>query len=163
MRVSAKIVLVLVVLVFLLVGGVFAWILLGSDSDSDSDSDGSGGQVAVAQGPATVELTVGDESSGWETDGPACRVLRDESSYLVLMPDVGVSFTLQVGTPGVDAPLASLRSGDPVPASFSGDFSGVSFLVEEAEGTVRVSEDLRQGEFEGTTTDGRDVSGSYTC
>jgi hypothetical protein len=160
MNAFGKIVLVLVALVFLLVGGVFAFILLGSGDDDDASGVR---ELAVARGPATVEVTVDGESSSWETDGPACRVLSDDSSYIVAMPDVGVSFSLQVGTPEVDQPLDALRRGDEVPASFSAEFSGVNVLVEEADGTVRVTEDLRAGEFEGTSTDGRAVSGSYTC
>ena len=155
-----KIVVALVVLVFLAVGGVFALILLGSDSDEASDGPQ---QLAVARGPATVQLSVDGESSSWETEGPGCTVLEDESSYLVALPGVGVSFSLQVGTPEVDDPLATLRSGEEVAAGFSGSFSGVSFLVEEADGAVQVADDLRSGEFEGTTTDDRQVTGSYTC
>ena len=155
-----KIVIALVVLVFLAVGGVFAFVLLGSDSDSEPDGPR---ELAVARGPATVSLSVGGESSSWETEGPGCTVLEDESSYLVFLPGVSVRFSLQVGTPEVDDPLPALRAGDEVPAGFSGSFPGVSFLVEEADGTVKVSEDLRRGEFQGTTTDDRQVTGSYTC
>ena len=122
---------------------------------------------ASFSGSATATVVVGDQTLEFK-DG-RCDKATDEAWLVVNIgePTGSDHFELLVGThPGAGP--------DVKPAAGGGEFTeGIlvtaiqgdsSFTIAPAEGNkITLESDLSSGEFEGTTLDGRQMSGSFQC
>jgi hypothetical protein len=117
---------------------------------------------------ATASVKVGDKTSTFEngtcTKGPDDAWLG-VSIGQVDSPDY---FLLLVGNPGSLEGARSAKDGgefmDGDIVIVTGAQNGAAFSLSlSEEDKVTVAEDLKSGEFVGTTTDGEPISGSFNC
>ena len=117
---------------------------------------------------ATASVKVGDKSSTFEngtcTKGPDDAWLG-VSIGQVDSPDY---FLLLVGNPGSLEGVRSAKDGgefmDGEIVIVTGAQDSAAFSMSSSEeDKVTVAEDLKSGEFVGTTTDGEPISGSFDC